>query len=361
MDFRLNLRVLAHALLSAVVLLGLTLAAHARDRLVIANWGGVFGESLDKNVLDSFKKEFNVDVVIHKQAAASDTLAKLKAEKDKPTIDIYFATWGGATTVAREGMAEELTAKDIPELANLFPKLVGKYDGRAYWIGVNPKSRGLAVRRDLVKVPAEVTIKWLANKDLKGRLAVPTLGWGQGAILLALALANGGNESNIEPGFAFAKLVAPNINVIYRTTGETVRLLTTGEAAVSYVNSNAAATLVASGLDIGFYAPKDTPLYLDSDAVLVVKGGPGGREVAMKFMKYFTHPDRLNAYCWGTGSSSPHTKAPAPPKDKVPFPFDASQMAAAFFPDGKVADTIDKSFDSWDERWKREIIPIIGK
>ena len=349
------------AVVAATVFFGLTTAAEARERLVIANWGGVFGESLEKNVLESFRKEHDVEVVIHRQSSASDTLAKLRAEKGNPTIDIYFATWGGAASLAKEGLTEGISEKDVPEIANYFPQLVGRHNGETHWLAINPKSRGIAIRRDLVKVPDEVTVKWWLSKDLKGQIAIPRLGWGRGAILLLFSLANGGSEKNIGPGFEFAKKAASNINVIYRTSGEAVRLLTTGEAAVSFVNSNAAAKLYASGLDVGFYNPSDAPLYLGADAVLAVKGGPGGRDVAMKFLKHFTQPDKLNAYSYGTGSSSPLAKAPTPPKEKVPFPFDPGLIDKAFFPRGEVAATVNKNFDAWSENWKREIIPILGK
>jgi putative spermidine/putrescine transport system substrate-binding protein len=333
----------------------------AREKLVIANWGGIFGESLEKNVLVGFRKTHpDVDIVIHSQSSAADTLTKLRAEKSKPTIDIAFTTWAGAASLAKEGLAEELPASDIPDLTQIFPKLLGSEGGKISWVGINPKSRGFAIKREVAPA-GPMTVKWLLDPKLKRQIAAPQFGWGNGAILLAFAMANGGSERNVEPGFAFAKQVAPNINVIYRTTGEAVRLMTTGEASVAYVNSNAAASLAEKDPSIGYFHPIDAPLFLDADAVVAIKGGPAGRKLALEFMRYFLQPAQLNAYSFGTGSSSPNSKAPIPPKDKVPFPVDPTAMSGAFFPTGESADDITKHFDAWNERWNREVVPLFGK
>lgn len=354
------LRSIAGPLALAAALLAAP-ATNARDKLVIANWGGIFEESLEKNVLESFRKTSDTEIVIHRQSSAADTLTKIRAEKNAPTIDVAFTTWAGAQSLAKEGLAEELTSADAPQIADIFPKLVGTLNSRVYWIGINPKSRGFAIRNDVVKVPSEMTVKWLLDPSLKRQIAVPQFGWGNGAILLALAMSSGGGVNNTEPGFELAKKFAPNVNVIYRTTGEAVRLVSTGEAAIAYVNSNAAANLVQKGVKVGFYLPKDTPLFLDADAIMVVKGGPNGKAAAIKFVRYFLTPERLNGYSFGTGSSSPNAKAPAPPADKVPFPFDPTLMASAFFPSGDLADSINKNFDAWNERWTRDVIPLFGK
>jgi putative spermidine/putrescine transport system substrate-binding protein len=348
----------------AAVLLLLTMLAApaiARETLVIANWGGIFGESLEKNVLAGFRKAHpDVDIVIHSQSSAADTLTKIRAERAKPTIDIAFTTWAGAASLAKEGLTEPLPPADVPGLSQIVPKLLGREGDSLAWVGINPKSRGFAIKRDIAPT-GPLTTKWLLDPKLRRQIAVPQFGWGNGAILLEFAMANGGSERNVDPGFAFAKQVAPNVNVIYRTTGEAVRLMTTGEASVAYVNSNAAASLAEKDPSIGYYYPTDTPLFLDADAVVVVKGGPAGRKVALEFMRYFLQPVQLDAYSFGTGSSSPNMKAPVPPKDKVPFPVDPAALSKAFFPTGETADHITRNFDAWNERWNREVVPLFGK
>lgn len=358
MSGRLNTYLAVLIFLAVAFCFGATPLAQGAERLVIATWGGMWGDSLTKNVLDPFKKEHGVEVAIHRQTSASDTLAKLRAEKDKPTIDIYFATWGGATAMTMEGLALEITEKDVPELVNISPNLVGKYDGNVHWLGIHPMSIGLSVRRDLVKVPKEVTLKWLQDASLKGLIAIPRLGWGHAAVLIHCALAGGGNENNIEPGFDFAHKIASNIRVIYGTTGEAIRLLTSGEVAIALTNSNAPAKMLQSGLNVGFYNPKDAPVYLTSDAVLAIKGGPGGKELALKFLNYLMDPMKIGNYSYGVGSSSPNVKSPPAPKDKVPFPVAATELTSGYFPNNRV---VSENLDKWNERWEKEIVPAIGK
>ncbi len=345
-------------LVSIFLCVGLTLPAQARDRLVIATWGGPWEESLNKHVLNSFKKEYDVEVVIHRQTSASDTLAKLVAEKNNPTIDIYFGVWGGMMALVKQGIAVEITQKDVPDLVNLSPNLVGKQEGKVYLCGIHPYKPGLTVRRDLVKVPKEVTLKWLQDSSLKGLIALPRFAWTPGVMLTHFAMVGGGNERNIDPGFDFARKVAPNVRVLYNTTGESIRLLTSGEVAIAYTNSGVPATLLESGLDVGFYQPKDVPVLPVFNGIFVIKGGPGGKELAVKFLKYFMDPVRVGNYHTDLGFGSPNVKSPPAPKDKVPFPLTSAEIASAYFMDDTL---VDKNFDKWHERWNREIIPAIGK
>ncbi len=358
MGFRNRLSVAA--LMGAALLTGTGVSA--KDRLVVTQWGGVWGESLENFVIGPFEKKYDVQVDVLRAASAGELLPKIRAEKDRPTIDVYFAGIQGARALAKEGLAVELDEKDVPAIKGLSPTLIRPIGGKVYFAGINTRANGLMVRKDLVKLPEKVTMQWVADPSLKGMVSIPNMAFGHGLIVLAGALAGGGaSNQDIEPGFTFLKKIAPNVKALYQSSGEAGRLITTGEAAVAYVSSGAVAAPKKAGIDVDFYAPADMPLMLDADAVMVVKNGPAGRDLALKFVNFFLEPDRINPYSFGVGSSSPLKDGPPPPKDKVPVPITNEQMGTAFFADDATSAWIDANFDTWNERFTREIQPALGR
>ena len=97
--------------LSAALAVACGSIAEAKDKLVVATWGGVWGDSLDKNVVQPFQAANDVEIVIHRQRSAADTMTKIIAEKGAPTIDVYMTIPGSAYSVAKEGLAEPMTDK----------------------------------------------------------------------------------------------------------------------------------------------------------------------------------------------------------------------------------------------------------
>lgn len=329
--------------------------ASAKDKLVVATWGGVWGDSLDKNVVQPFQAANDVEIVIHRQRSAADTMTKIIAEKGAPTIDVYMTIPGSAYAVAKEGLAEPMTEKEVPELVNFPKSMVGTMDGKAQWVNYGAQKIGLIFRTDIVKVPAKANFDWMADPSIKKKLALPTPVWNYAAFLSQAAMAKAGDKTKLDAGFDTAKKIGPNVQVIYGTTGEAVRLLTTGEVGVAYATATTSSVLLKENVpNVEFVTVADAPLFVAPESVLAVKGGPNGKALAMKFINYFLSPKVLAAYTEDIGSPPTNMKSPAPSKEKVPYPMTIQELEKAQITDPN------QNLDAINDRWKRDIAPLFG-
>jgi putative spermidine/putrescine transport system substrate-binding protein len=347
--------VLTSVLAAAAVLAVGAHPAAAKDKLVVAVWGGVWGDSMDKNVFKPFAAANDVEIVVHSQRSAADTMTKIIAEKAKPTIDVYLTIPGSAYAVAKEGAAETMTPADVPELANFPKSMLGTMDGKVQWVNYGAQKIGLIFRTDIVKPPAKATLDWLADPSLKGKLAMPTPVWNYAAFLHQASMYKTGDMKKLDAGFDLAKKVAPNVQVIYGTTGEAVRLLSSGEVGVAYATATTSSVLLKENVpNVEFKLVDDAPLFVAPETVVVVKGGPAGKALAMKFANFFLSAPVLAAYGADIGTSSANAKSPAAPKEKVPFPMTAAELERAQISD------LAANLDAINDRWKSQIAPLLG-
>ena len=315
------------------------LPVSAAETLVIQTWSGVW-ENGARSVGDAFAKKYNVEVRYELQQNTRLGIAKLRAQKDNPTIDIAFSTNDALEQAASEGLLVPIDVKAAPSLAALPAKFVHKY-----YLEVMNILFGLVYRKDLA--PFEIT-KWsdLADPRLKGKLGVPTAQFAGGRWLIMAALANGGNENNIQPGLDYLKRVKSNILAFYSTDGESVKVLQTGEVAVAGLGIlSDFAKLLGPDSNYRFVVP-DGPVL--TSVVSVGMANPKNAALSLKFVEFLGQPEAQTAYC-GIINCTPVNPKALPPdaiKDFRPAP---ERIYAADF------SVINKKLPEWDEWYKKEI------
>jgi putative spermidine/putrescine transport system substrate-binding protein len=324
--------------LSLLVAAAATLPA-AAETLVIQTWSGTW-ENGARAVGDAFAKKYNVEVKYELQQNTRLGIAKLRAQKDNPTIDIAFSTNDALEQAAAEGLLVPIDVKAAPGLASLPPKFVHKH-----YLDVMNILFGLVYRKDLS--PFEPT-KWsdLADPRLKGKLGVPTAQFAGGRWLIMAALANGGSENNMDPGMAFLKRLKPNILSFYATDGESVKVVQSGEVAVAGLGIlSDFAKLLGPSSQYRFVIP-DGPVL--TSVVAVGIANPKNAALSMKFVEFLAQPEAQTAYC-GIINCTPVNPSASPPeaiKDFRPAP---DRIYAADFA------VINKKLPEWDEWYKKEI------
>jgi putative spermidine/putrescine transport system substrate-binding protein len=327
------------AALAVTIVLGMVSALAAAETLVIQTWSGVW-ETGARAVGDSFAKKYNVEVKYELQQNTRLGIAKLRAQAADPTIDIAFSTNDALEQAASENLLVAIDVKAAPGLAALPPKFVHKN-----YLEVMNILFGLVYRKDLA--PFELT-KWedLADPRLKGKLGVPTAQFAGGRWLIMAALANGGNENNIDPGMAFLKRIKPNILAFYSTDGESVKVVQSGEVAVAGLGIlSDFAKLLGPASAYRFVIP-DGPVL--TSVVSVGMANPKNAALSLKFLEHLAQPEAQSAYCAVINCTPVNPKASPPEaiKDFRPAP---ERIYAADFA------VINKKLPEWDEWYKKEI------
>ena len=123
--------------------LGCTLASlailidAARDSAAAANelsarvgWF-LSGWARAKWVTNPFEKASNANISFQKQGFASQSLAKIQAEKAKPTVDVWLTATAIPLLLAKVGLLEELDVSKVPNIANIVPNAVGSCQGQS--------------------------------------------------------------------------------------------------------------------------------------------------------------------------------------------------------------------------------------
>ncbi|MBC2579439.1 ABC transporter substrate-binding protein [Clostridium sp. DJ247] len=154
------------------------------------------------NYLEIFKTFTNNYGITHEDTdmSSAEELAKFKAEKDKPLADIGDVGIVFGNIAKSENIVQPYKNtywKDVPDWAK---------DKDGYWTGAYTGTIAFLVNKKLVKdVPH--SFKDLQNPEYKNSIVVGDMlkaAQSQNA-LLAAAIANGGDESNLQPGINYFK------------------------------------------------------------------------------------------------------------------------------------------------------------
>jgi putative spermidine/putrescine transport system substrate-binding protein len=326
----------------AVLLLGLLVGAESAgaESLTIQTWGGVWEEGA-RAVGDAFAEKYDVDVAYEQQENTRLGIAKIRAQAADPQVDIIFSTADALAQAAEENLLVKIDKSLAPNLAQLPEQSV--HDTA---VDVMNILFGFAYRSDLA--PFELT-KWedLTDPRLVGQVASPTASFSSGRWIIMAALINGGDEHNIDPAFEFLAKVKPNISSFVATDGESVKVLTSGEASVlAFGLLSDFAKYLEPGSNVHFVVPTDHKIL--TTAVGVGIPNPKHAALAHKFLDFIATPEAQTAYC------AKITCTPVNPAANAP------DSISDFRPPAELlhqADwhVINSSLPAWDDRFKKEI------
>lgn len=314
---------LAVALLgtTAVGLRGTPVLA-ASGELVFVNWGGDAVTAYD----DAYGKAFTADTgIVVKQDGSGPTEGAIAAqfESGKPSWDIVDADPFSAQSLGKKGMMEPIDYAVVDKTkfregfgwefasSSYFYSTILAYDSTKF----ETAPTGMADFFDVAKFP--------------GKRAMYK--WGSGMWEAAL-LADGVAPADLYPldiARAHAKIAAFKENVVGFWGGgaESQSLLLNGDAAMALVWSTRAKLLDKdSEGKIKFIWNQGT---IAAGSMAVIKGNPGGKDAAMKFIASAQDPAKqvVMFNMLGQGPANPATDALLPPEDARFNPVDPANAA----------------------------------
>lgn len=278
-----------HKILISISALAIaTTTAYAQEKtLYVAGFGGSTETLLKEKYFPVWEAKTGAKIS-YVAGNSTDTLAKLRAQEGAQEIDVAFIDDGPMMQAIGFGYCdtiEEATFADLHEAARFT-------DNKAVGIGII--ATGLTYNSEYFAQQGwEPPTSWrdLADPRYKGKVSVPpiTNGYGLHALIMA-AKINGGDVTNIEPGFEmFENEIDQNVLVYEPSSGKMSELFQNGEIVLSVWGSGRAKSLADTGFPAGFIYPKEGAVKLMSAICPVVASDVP--DLAQDFIRFILSPE----------------------------------------------------------------------
>jgi putative spermidine/putrescine transport system substrate-binding protein len=272
---------------SAILLAGH--ASAADKELVFSGFGGSLQKALQATVIPAFEKKYDAKV-IYVTGTSNQILAKVRAQKSSPQIDVIWAN----DTTHFQGKSEKLFAKldpaKVPNLKNVYSFARDPDD-----IGVVMGIQALALEynKEVFKEKnwAPPT-SWLDMWDpkYKGHVIAYNMPIGYTNLVLAeIAKLSGGGVDNLEPGWKKIKQLVPNALAFVNPPAQVDAQYMNNSAWIGFNGSARIYDLAEKGVPVAMATPKEGAI-LYPQQFDVVAGGPNP-DLAQKFIDFTLSPE----------------------------------------------------------------------
>ncbi len=333
-----------------MLLLGWAGLAGAQGKeLVVAAWGDPYEAGWRKSLVPAFEKKYGVKIV-WVQGFSTQTLAKLRAQKDRPEIDIAMMDDGPHRQAVALGLVERIDRSKLTNLKSLYDIA---FEPEDYGVAFGLTGSGL-----YYNTKAFAENKWapptswldLFRPELKGKVSVHNIGNANGInILLALNKIAGGSDTNVEPGFAKVKELVPHV-VTFDKFGETPTLIQQGAAVIGTWNIDRVVNLAATGVPVEFVFPKEG-VWGWKEVITIVKGRPNS-DLGYKFVDMMLSREEQENTAKFIGLGPVHKQAKLDPDTAKKVIYGSEYVSRVVIPNWQL---VNANRPAWTERWNKEI------
>jgi putative spermidine/putrescine transport system substrate-binding protein len=331
-----------------------TSRAFAATELTAVEWGGDVVAAMKQ--IEAKQNAVKFNWVLH-QGGSGAILPKIKASWPRAEFD-YVAGWEGSFNgMLKEDWLVPVTTEMVPNLADIPKKIIVK-DAKGEFMAV-PRAVGgiyFAYRKDICPIEIK-SIDDLFDPKLKGKICWPGPTQSMLLQIVALALHAGGNENNIEPGWALMKKLAEsgNIGRVAVTDTDFTTSLTSGETVAGFYSEPQLTAVAKSFPVVRLTKQTGMPVFLYQSGFAVFKNRPN-LKATLDFINFAISPEMSELYAQVAGEAPLNVKAKTPDNLKhlsfTPEEFDKF----VYVPDFNVVLT---QQDAWTKRWESEIAPLL--
>jgi len=276
----------------AMTALSATAMAEQKTLYVGMN-GGDMERAFTQNVFPAFEKANNVKIVVV-PGTSTEVLAKAQAFKDKPQMHVMFLDDGVMSRAISMGLCEKI--QDSAVLQQLYPAAVMK-DGMA--AGIDTGMTGLGYNTHIFKDKGWAPpTSWmdLADAKYKGKVVFQSAAsstFGLHAFLMFNRIL-GGNDQNVEPGFAkWSSTIGPNVLEYITNSAKLAEMIQSDEAAIFPLTPTAIARLKKRGIPVEYAQPKEGSVILVVGECVVAKNSEP--ELSQKLAAYLLSKEAQEA------------------------------------------------------------------
>jgi spermidine/putrescine-binding protein len=328
--------------------------AAAATQITAVEWGGDVVNAMKQ--IEAKQNQVKVNWVLH-QGGSGAILPKIKATWPHAEYD-YVAGWEGSFNgMIKEDWLVPVTVETVPNLADIPQKIIVK-NAKGEWMAV-PRAIGgiyFAYRKDTSPIEVK-SIDDLFDPRLKGKICWPGPTQAMMLHLVALALHAGGNEHNMDPGWALMKKLAQsgNIGRVGVTDTDFSTSLTSGETAVGFYSEPQLTVVAKSFPVVRLTKQEGMPTFLYQSGFAIFKNRPN-LQATLEFVNFCISPDMSSLYAEVAGEAPLNVKAKTPDSLKHLAFTPAEMDKYVYVPD---FNEVLSQQDAWTKRWENEIAPLL--
>ncbi|WNQ13163.1 ABC transporter substrate-binding protein [Paenibacillus aurantius] len=322
-------------------------------QLVIAGNGATVEQMMKDEIFKKFNAKYPDVKLSYVSGVSTEIVAKVKAQKASPQIDLTVIEGGEQEGGRVEGLWDTLSDKDIPNMKKVGADLQVKDNSG---VAVNFTPMGISYNAELVKakgLPIPESWNDLTKPEMKGNLSIAEISsnFGRSALIM-LSYANGGSEKSMDPGFEKFKTIAGYLPTFAKSSAQLQQDMQNKTAV--YTTWTQARSLVQkdAGLNLEFVVPKEGTNLVPNVATLV-KGAKNPN--AAKLFIDFLLSDEVQKLYGEKLYYHPATDIKLPADIESKLNFDRKKVVKFDL------EVVGKSTPDWLDRFNKEVAPKVGK
>lgn len=234
-----------------------------------------------------FEEETGYELVIVLKGNSEQVMGTAVAQKKNPQVDIIEAGYASWLKGYYQGVFAKLDPKKLPNLSQLYDIGHIKKDGGLYGLSTFAYVLGFIYNKDVfAKKGWEPPRVWadLFDPRYKGKLLIPGPKSTYGMYtLIEFAKMNGGDERNMDPGFAAMARLAPGIAEYVTSGSKTAQLMYNGTGDLAVYSISQTRSFQRAGVPAAFTVPPRA--YVNLNVLSATANGPNP-EGALAFLNF---------------------------------------------------------------------------
>ena len=316
---------------------------YAGAQLVISTWGFNM-DTIEANVAAPFEERFGVDIV-YETGNNSERFTRLATRRDNPNVDVVQLASNWAFRASEEGLLQPYDPARLPVLDQVYDWARDPF-GNQHVVGYAISSYALTYRTDKTATPLT---SWndLAADDFAGFITLPDITTTFGPATVAMiALANGGDLTNVEPAWIALEALSDDIVTIYRRSSELVSLVQQEEVWAAPYSSFAWGNLAATELPVVSVVPQEG--LAGSQSMVAIVAGSANADLAHEYINWLLSAEVQQAQAVALVDSPTNAQVRVP-EDIAPLLTygDAVIGNLVFFDEAVLA----QNREAWIDRW----------
>jgi putative spermidine/putrescine transport system substrate-binding protein len=284
---------------------------------------------------------------------STEIVAKVKAQKASPQIDVTIIEGGEQEAARTEGLWETLSEKDIPNITKVGKELKVKDNSG---VAVNFTPMGISYNASVIKskgLPVPQSWNDLTKPEMKGNLTLTEISsnFGRSALIM-LAYANGGSEKNMDPGFEKLKTIAGYMPTFAKSAAQLQQNLQNQTSVYTAWTMARSIVQKDAGVDLEFVIPKEGANLVPNVATIVKDAkNPSAAKLFIDFLL----TDEVQTLYGTKLYYNPATSVKLPDDIAKKLNFDRSKIVNFDL------EVVGSKTSEWVDRFNKEVAPKVGK